>query len=98
MEQTAIFYLLAINIIAFAAYGIDKWKAKHGKWRISEMSLILLAFLGGALGALLGMRMFRHKTQHWKFKILVPLALTLWVVAIGYILWLSISQISIVTL
>lgn len=87
MEQATVIYLLAINIIAFAAYGIDKWKAKHSKWRISEMTLIVLAFLGGALGALLGMRVFRHKTQHWKFKILVPLALVLWLVALTWLLY-----------
>lgn len=85
MERIAIIYLLTINIIAFAAYGIDKWKAKRGKWRISEMTLIVLAFIGGALGALLGMKVFRHKTQHWKFRIFVPLALALWIAAI---LWL----------
>lgn len=84
MEQIVIIYLLAINIITFAAYGIDKWKAKHNKWRISEMTLILLAFIGGALGALVGMKVFRHKTQHWKFRIIVPLALALWIAAIGY--------------
>lgn len=85
MEQTAIIYLFAINVIAFAAYGIDKWKAKHGKWRISEMTLILLAFIGGALGALFGMKVFRHKTQHWKFRVLVPLALVLWIAAMLWI-------------
>lgn len=87
MEQTVGIYFLAINIVAFAAYGIDKWKAKHNKWRISEMTLIVLAFLGGALGALLGMKVFRHKTQHWKFKILVPLALVLWIIGICYFLY-----------
>lgn len=86
MEQVAIIYLLAINVTAFVAYGIDKWKAKHNKWRISEMTLILLAFIGGALGALLGMKAFRHKTQHWKFRILVPIALMLWIAAL---IWLS---------
>jgi len=87
MIQVIAIYLLTINVIAFAAYGIDKWKARHGKWRISEMTLILLAFIGGALGALLGMKVFRHKTQHWKFKILVPLALLLWIAGLGYIVW-----------
>jgi len=86
MQEIAI-YLLTINAIAFAAYGIDKWKARHGKWRISEMTLILLAFIGGALGALLGMKVFRHKTQHWRFKIFVPLALLLWIAGLGYIVW-----------
>lgn len=81
MERIIIIYLLAINTVAFAAYGIDKWKAKHGRWRIPEATLILLAFIGGALGALFGMNVFRHKTQHWKFRILVPMALVLWLVA-----------------
>ena len=69
--------LLLVNIVAFAAYGIDKRKAQKNKWRIPENTLLLLAFLGGALGALLGMRLFHHKTKHWKFKILVPLFLVL---------------------
>lgn len=78
---------MAINVIAFIAYGIDKYKAKRNKWRISETTLILLAFIGGAVGALLGMKTFRHKTQHWKFKILVPLAFVLWIGGIGYCIW-----------
>ena len=69
--------LLLVNIVAFAAYGIDKRKAQKNKWRIPESTLLLLAFIGGSLGALLGMRVFHHKTKHWKFKILVPLFLVL---------------------
>ena len=69
--------LLLVNIVAFAAYGIDKRKAQRDSWRIPESTLLLLAFFGGALGALLGMRAFYHKTKHWKFKILVPLFLVL---------------------
>lgn len=82
MEQIVIIYLLAMNVIAFVAYGIDKWKAQHGRWRISEATLILLAFIGGALGALFSMIVFRHKTHHWKFRIFVPLALVFWI-AVG---------------
>jgi len=63
------------NIIVFAMYGIDKIKAKRNKMRISEKTLILVAALMGALGALLGMLAFRHKTQHLKFKIGVPFLL-----------------------
>ena len=48
-------YIAIINLVAFVMYGIDKWKAKHAKWRISEMALILVAILGGSIGALVGM-------------------------------------------
>ena len=55
--------LVSWNIIAFTLYGVDKHKAKKKKWRVSETSLILCAFLMGGLGALLGMSFFRHKTR-----------------------------------
>ncbi|MCL2376335.1 MAG: DUF1294 domain-containing protein [Defluviitaleaceae bacterium] len=63
------------NIITFAMYGADKGKAKKGRWRVSETALIACAFLMGGVGSFLGMRLFRHKTQHLKFKLLVPLAI-----------------------
>lgn len=65
-------YLFIINIIGFALMGIDKKRAIRGAWRISEASLFLTAFLGGALGCTLGMRHFRHKTRHWYFKYGMP--------------------------
>ena len=66
--------LLAIlGIIAFAAYGMDKRKAKKGAWRTSEKTLLLLAACFGGIGAFLGMKVFRHKTQHTSFKLIVPL-------------------------
>ena len=68
--------LAGVNLLAFALYGIDKLKAKRGAWRISEATL-LLAALFGPLGALLGMELFRHKTRHAKFRVLVPLFLVL---------------------
>jgi len=67
-----IYYLIGINIITFFVYGFDKLKAKAHAWRIPEATLILLAVIGGSLGALLGMYVFRHKTQHIKFKYGVP--------------------------
>lgn len=79
--------LLLVNIVAFAAYGIDKRKAQKGRWRISESTLLLLAFFGGALGALLGMRVFHHKTKHWKFKILVPMFLILQFALAGWLFY-----------
>lgn len=66
-----------MNVIAFALYGIDKRRAKQGAWRISEYTLLLVALLGGSLGALLGMRYFRHKTRHRKFRYGIPLILLL---------------------
>jgi len=65
------------NIIVFAAYGADKHKAKGDKRRISESTLLLMAALMGGPGALLGMRVFRHKTKHLKFTIGIPLLLAM---------------------
>lgn len=70
-------WLVFINLLAFVLFGLDKWKARRGAWRISENALMLLAVLGGSLGALAGMRVFRHKTRHRKFSIGVPLLLVL---------------------
>ena len=68
-------YLIIINIIAFIVYGIDKWKAKRNRWRISEKMLLFLAIIGGSVGALAGMYIFHHKTLHKKFVLGVPLIL-----------------------
>lgn len=70
--QVLIYYLLSINLLTFLAYGIDKWKAKHKRWRITEAALLLLAALGGSPAALLAMRVFHHKTLHKKFRYGVP--------------------------
>ncbi len=66
-----------MSIIAFCFYAADKAKAKKGAWRIPEKVLLLLGFLGGGLGALLGMHCLRHKTKHWYF----------WVVNIAGLIW-----------
>ena len=68
-------YLIIINAAALLLMLIDKQKAKHGKWRISEKTLIGAALLGGSIGAILGMNIFRHKTKHPKFFIGLPLIL-----------------------
>ena len=65
-------YLLAINIATFFLYGIDKYKAKKGRWRISEITLLLMAVIGGSIGAWVGMRIWHHKTMHKKFKYGIP--------------------------
>ena len=62
-----IIFLIVMSVAAFILYGADKKKAKSGKWRIKESTLLGLGFFGGAVGALLAMRVFRHKTKHWYF-------------------------------
>lgn len=65
-------YLVLINAVGFVLMGVDKKRAIRGAWRISEATLFLTAFLGGALGCTLGKRHFRHKTKHWYFKYGMP--------------------------
>ena len=80
-------YLTAINIVAFFLYGIDKWKARHDKWRITEARLIWIAVAGGSLGALLGMKLWHHKTQHAKFRYGLPTILILQIAAIVAVMY-----------
>ena len=80
--------LLTLNLLTFIIYGIDKFKAKKAKWRIPESTLLLLAVFGGSIGAWLGLQVWRHKTQHKKFYIGIPMILTLQVIATIYILTL----------
>ena len=64
MNQAFLYSLIVLNIVTFLVYGIDKWKAKQGSWRISEATLLILAVIGGSIGALLGMKVWHHKTMH----------------------------------
>ena len=66
-------YTAIMSLIAFAAFGLDKYKAKTNRWRISEKTLFLLALLGGGVGAYLGMKVFHHKTRHKQLAIGLPL-------------------------
>ena len=84
--RIVIFYLLAINLLTFVTYGVDKWKARHNRWRIPEATLLLLAALGGSIGALLAMRVFRHKTLHRKFRYGVPAILLVQITAAVFFL------------
>lgn len=80
------YYLLAIiNLITFIVYGVDKYKAKKAKWRISEATLLLMAAIGGSIGAWLGMKVWHHKTLHKKFKYGIPAILLLQIIAIIYL-------------
>ena len=85
MNSVLLYYLIAINIVTFFVSGIDKWKAKQGSWRISEATLLLLAVIGGSIGALSGMQIWHHKTMHLKFKYGLPLILMAQIVLIYFI-------------
>lgn len=74
-----------LSVITFFMYGIDKFKAQRGKWRISEKALLISSFIGGAVGGFLAMQLFRHKTKHWYFNVVNILGLV-W--QIGLIAWL----------
>ena len=63
---------LFLNVVSFALYALDKRRARRGKWRISERTLLFAAFFFGGVGALCGMLCFRHKTKKWKFRLAVP--------------------------
>lgn len=78
-------YLVLVNVLTFAAYGIDKFKAKRGSWRISEKTLLGLAFIGGSPGAFAAMKVFRHKTKHKIFYIGVPAVLALHLIILCYV-------------
>ncbi len=75
ITETIIYIFTSLNVLTFFVYGIDKWRAKQGRWRISEATLLMLAVIGGSIGALLGMRIWHHKTMHKKFKYGLPLIL-----------------------
>ena len=75
-----------MSSITFLMYGIDKYKAKKHKYRISEATLLIFALLGGSLGALLGIKVFHHKTKHAKFIILVPIFLCIHIGILIYII------------
>ncbi len=77
------YYLLIMNFLTWVIYGLDKGRAKSGKWRIPERTLLILAAIGGSVGALIGMLMFRHKTRKAKFVILVPVLLVIHCVLVG---------------
>ena len=86
IKQIILIYLIAINVVAFFLYGIDKWKAKRSKWRISEATLLGLAVIGDSIGAWLGMKVWHHKTMHKKFQFGIPLII---VAQVAMIIWLT---------
>ena len=85
MHQYSMYYLFAINIVSFFLYGIDKYKAKKNKWRISEATLLMIAVIGGSIGAWVGMRLWHHKTMHKKFKYGIPVIMNMQVCLVVYL-------------
>lgn len=84
-------YVAVMSVIAFLMYGADKMFAVKDMRRISEAVLLLIALVGGSIGALLGMIVFRHKTRHLKFQIGVPVILVCQLIAVGYI-WIQLNS------
>lgn len=70
-------YFITVNVLGLVLFGIDKWKAKHDKWRISEATLLSVTAIGGSIGAWIGMKVWHHKTMHKKFKYGIPLVMVL---------------------
>ena len=85
--RSSLLALLAMNVVTFFMYGIDKWKAKKSKWRIPEATLLGLAVLGGSVGAWLGMKVWHHKTLHKEFRYGVPAIIIVQIAIIGYFLY-----------
>lgn len=85
LHSCLVCYLLAINAVTFIVYGIDKYKAKKAKWRISEATLLLLAVLGGSVGAWVGIKVWHHKTMHKKFKYGIPAILLIQIALMAYL-------------
>ncbi|MFZ5643847.1 MAG: DUF1294 domain-containing protein [Bacillota bacterium] len=84
--ELIIIYILAINLIGFLLMGLDKSRARAGNWRVPEKRFIIIAIMGGSAGVILGLRLFRHKTRHLKFTIIIPMILVL---QVFIFLWLK---------
>jgi len=78
--KNILIYLIAINLISFLTMYIDKKKAKWGKWRVKESTLFTLALIGGSIGSIAGMHLFRHKTKKTRFVIGFPAVLIIQII------------------
>lgn len=82
LYQILLVYLLLVNAAGFLLMLVDKIKAKRNLWRIPEATLMGVAAIGGSIGAIAGMNLFRHKTKHAKFFIGLPVILVLQIMAV----------------
>ena len=89
MHTFLLLYLILINLLGFVLYGCDKAKSKGKGRRIPEWVLLWVARLGGGVGCWMGMMLFRHKTKHNRFMILVPLWTVLWAAALALLVRLG---------
>lgn len=78
-------YIIAVNLVTFVTYGIDKYKSIKRKWRISEATLLTMAVIGGSIGAWAGMKVWRHKTMHKKFTIGIPIVFVIHLFIVIYL-------------
>ena len=85
MIRIILIFMAVMSLVSFAAFGIDKYKAKTNRWRISERTLFLTAIFGGGIGAFLGMKVFHHKTRHKQFALGIPLIMVVQMVIVGII-------------
>jgi len=88
-RKILVIYLISINIIAFLTFGWDKLQARKNRWRVSEKTLFLSVFLGGGLGAIVGMKVWHHKTRKWYFKFGIPVIVIL---QVGGALYISLNR------
>ena len=86
-----IIYLIIVNIVGFAIMGIDKRKAIKRSFRVPEATLFIIALIGGSLGSIIGMRVFRQKTRHWYFVVGMPAILLIQIALLVFLLTSSIE-------
>lgn len=84
--------IIAMNFFAFTAFGIDKAKAEQGQWRIKESTLLMLAFLGGTIGAYAGRAAFRHKTRKQPFSMNLHFIAGVQLVMLAIVAWLALGH------
>lgn len=85
MNNFLLYYFFSVNLLAFILFGIDKYKARKSRWRKSENTLLAVAVAGGSVGALMGIKLWHHKTRHAKFYIGVPVILLLQLLLFFYL-------------
>jgi len=84
MTEYMIYYLILINLIGLLVMKVDKQRAKKHQYRISEKTLWIIAIIGGAIGTTMGMKIFRHKTKHFNFKVGFPILAIIEIVLFVY--------------